>query len=371
MRRRDFIIAGGAVLSGLSAGIALATNTALDRPKGLNDLAKEKGLFFGCAVNDGELAKASSSAAILADCGLVTAQRAQKWPIMWRDRAKESPQEADRLAAFARSNGLGLRGHALIYDAFMPTWVNELSPQEMRVAFERRIKYAAGRWKGQMHSWDVVNEALEPNEGRADSLRNTVFLKALGDGYIADAFFLAEQYDPAALLCYNDYNLESNVSFSYRRRRATLALLESLKKKGAPISALGVQAHLKPQLEYDDRIWRNFLHEVAQLDLKIIVSELDVNDRMLSGGAGARDVAVANLTSRFLDVTLDEKNVLGVISWGLDDQESWMNARRVRGDPDFVRGDRAAFRPLPLDSEFRKKPMWHAIAKAFCDAPVR
>jgi len=371
LKRRDFIIAAGSAITSLSADRLSVNAPFAPLKNGLHELARAKGLFFGSAVNDGEILSPPSAAAILTNCGLVTAQRAQKWPIMWRDQDQETPAEADRLAAFAARNNLLLRGHALIYDAFMPEWVNKLPPQQMRVAFDRRIQFAMTRWRGQVHSWDVVNEALEPNERRSDSLRNTIFLKALGEGYIADAFFRAKDCDASALLCYNDYNLESAASFSYRRRKATLRLLEALKKRGAPIEALGVQAHLKAQLTYNDRVWRDFLKEVAQLGLKIIVSELDVNDRSLPADIAARDIGVADLTSRFLDVTLDEKQVIGVVSWGLTDKQSWMATRHRQKDPAFTREDGGFPRPLPLDSNFHRKPMWHAIASALNSAPNR
>jgi endo-1,4-beta-xylanase len=51
----------------------------------------------------------------------------------------------------------------------------------------------------------VVNEALNED----GTLRPTIWLNALGPGYIADAFRWAHQADPHARLYYNDYNLES------------------------------------------------------------------------------------------------------------------------------------------------------------------
>lgn len=369
MKRREFLAyaTASAAMAASSGSLALPAG---GHP-GLNALAKKRGLFFGTAVNNGELSDPLSVAAIRADCGLVTAQRAQKWQIMWPNRDRETPEEADQLAQFAERNNLLLRGHALVYDQKLPAWVYGLSKADMRSAFGRRIRYTASRWSGQVHSWDVVNEALEPNERNKNGLRDTIFLRTLGQDYISDAYFQAREFDQHALLCYNDYNLEFDESFSVRRRRAVLALIESLKKRGAPIGALGIQSHLKPHFAFDDKVWRDFLRQVAQLDVKILISELDVNDKELPLPLAVRDAEVAALTKRFLDVTLDEPEVIGVVTWGLTDRQSWMLGRQQQRDPMFTRTDGGIPRPLPLDASFKPKPMWHAIAAAFRGAPSR
>ncbi|WP_285317756.1 endo-1,4-beta-xylanase [Stenotrophomonas maltophilia group sp. Smal35] len=371
MNRRNFLISSSLLVPTLSAHALPLQVAGGARKSGLNDIARRKGLFFGSAVNVSELTNDAQAKAIIDDCGIITAQRAQKWPIMWQYQDHETPEEADLVAQFSFQHGLLLRGHALIYDAFMPDWVKALDKTAMRRAFDRRISYAASRWKGKVHSWDVVNEAIEPNDHLANGLRNSLFMKALGPSYISDAFFRAKECDPSALLCYNDYNLDSTASFADRRRRTVLKLLESLKKRGAPVEALGVQSHLKSQLKYDDRIWRDFLKEVADMGLKIIVSELDVNDRYFSEDIARRDAQVASMTSRYLNVTLDEPKVIGIVSWGLNDGQSWMAARQRKGDPGFIRADGAVPRPHPLSSSLEKKPMWYAIADALRAAPDR
>jgi endo-1,4-beta-xylanase len=50
--------------------------------------------------------------------------------------------------------------------------------------------------------------------------------------------------------------------------------------------------------------------------------------------------------------------VLGVLSWGLSDQRSWLNTK-------FPRPDGLAQRPLPLDDKMRRKRLWTAIGAAF------
>jgi len=338
---------------------------------GLKDLAREKGLFFGAAVNGTELKNRASTSLILQECGLVVAQGAQKWSSMWKNQMSETPADADALASFAQANHLKLRAHALIFASKLPGWVEQLSASELRAAFERRITYACGRWKGQVHSWDVVNEAILPEDGRADGLRNSIFLQKLGSSYIADAFSLARQIDPSAMLCYNDFGLESNTEFARKRRRSLLSLLEDLKKRNAPIDALGVQGHLRANTNFNDKDWVAFLREVSGMGVKIIISELDVFDRDFPADIQTRDRDVAELTSRFLQATLDVREVVGVVTWGLSDNHSWLLSRLKAGEKLYTRSDSAMPRPLPFDANLRKKPMWYAIADSFKSAPDR
>ena len=73
------------------------------------------------------------------------------------------------------------------------------------MAFESHIRAVAEHFRGRVYAWDVVNEAVADD---GSGLRDTVFRQKLGDQYIADAFRLARQADPQALLFYNDYGGE-------------------------------------------------------------------------------------------------------------------------------------------------------------------
>ena len=80
-----------------------------------------------------------------------------------------------------------------------------LSAADLRLAFENHIRSVAEHFRGRVVAWDVVNEAIADD---GSGLRDTVFRQKLGDQYIADAFRLARQADPQALLFYNDYGGE-------------------------------------------------------------------------------------------------------------------------------------------------------------------
>jgi endo-1,4-beta-xylanase len=176
---------------------------------------------------------------------------------------------------------------------------------------------------------------------------------------------LAHQADPKVLLTYNEVGLDYDTTEDETKRQAVLNLLQNLKSKGTPIHALGIQAHLSgDRSNFSQPKFRNFLKDVASLGLKIMITELDVNDQKLPMDINKRDRIIAGAYEDYLSAALDEKAVNTVITWGLDDPHSWLSGFSPRKD-------RAAVRTLPLDLNFNRKLAWNAIARAFDRAPKR
>ena len=123
------------------------------------------------------------------------------------------------------------------------------------------------RYKGKIDTWDVVNEALNED----GTLRESIFLKTLGENYIIDAFKLAEKGDPNAELAYNDYNL-----CSPKKREGALRLIENLQKENAKINAVGIQAHWKLNTPSINEIEKSII-AYAGLGVKVMFTELDIS----------------------------------------------------------------------------------------------
>lgn len=104
----------------------------------------------------------------------------------------------------------------------------------------------------------------------------------LGPDYIDLAFRTAAEADPKALLVYNDYGLDYDTWKDEAKRGAVLKLLERLKSRGTPIHAFGMQAHLRAdETRFNAKKLKAFLRNIAELDLKILITELDVTDKKL------------------------------------------------------------------------------------------
>ena len=296
-------------------------------------------------------------------------------------------QQTDSYFNFATENNLVFRGHPLIWNEFNSPWLVEkfkapdTTNAEIDKIFINHIQTLAQHHAGDVHSWDVVNEAIKVEDGRNDNLKDTTisgvrgdnyptWLNFLGPDYIERAFRIAAEADPNAILTYNDnglvYSNPFGNSYEEQRRAALLDLLERELAKGTPIHALGIQSHLQGHRnqEFDRKKFRKFLSDVASMGLEIIISELDVSDEKLPRDIVARDRLVAEAYYQYLSVVLDEPAVKTVINWGLSDRYTWLS--------DFApRPDGADVRPLLLDQRYLRKPAWKAVARALNEAPNR
>jgi endo-1,4-beta-xylanase len=353
-----------AVMAGLMALPASALAAAPEE-EGLATRAARRGLTFGMAVSHEIVAAAEMQRVLRRDARMLTPENAMKWRAVEAVRGQRNFQPADAIVGFGRAHGMTLRGHTALWHQAIPHWALAGTPpvESCRLALD----YAGAvlrRYRGRIAEWDVVNEAINPQDGLAHGMRNSVLTSAGGDALLADAFKLAREADPAALLFYNDYGVEYDAPDIEARRRAILALVGRLKALGAPIDGIGIQAHLKVGNRFNAAVWGGFLREIEQMGLRISITELDVDDLRLPSAIPERDQAVADHARRFLDVTLANRAVRTLVTWGVSDRHFWLSSPSRRADKLPARG-------LPLDADLQRKPLWHAIAAALDAAPSR
>ena len=358
---------------GIAAGAGIYdAPAALATMPGLKDHASAKGILFGTAIaptkNNLSLSDPAYGSALVTECNVFVAENAMKWGSLEATRGALTFGGADAVATFAERSGAKLRGHTLLWHQNVPGWVEPaLGSGGAEAVIRKHIAEIVGRYKGRVHSWDVVNEGVgDAPVARTDGLRTTPFLNALGPTYFDIAFDAAHQADPDAVLTYNDYNLEHGAPHNATKRNNVLRLLEGLRKRNVPVQALGVQAHLHTGEMFVERDYARFLNDIAQLGLKIFVTELDVDDRGAPMDLSARDAQCGDLVRAFLDVTLAQKACTAVLTWGIADKISWLNL-----PPHPLRSDGATHRPAVLDDDLKRKPMWQAIARSFLAAPAR
>jgi endo-1,4-beta-xylanase len=101
-----------------------------------------------------------------------------------------------------------------------------------------------------------------------------------------------------------------------------------LKEAGCKIDAIGLESHLMPQWmdEPARPNWRpfvSFLNDLGALGVQVYLTELDVNDCMLTG-ADERDRLVADYTGDFVTAAMDSPVVSMVTNWDFSDNYSWL-----------------------------------------------
>jgi endo-1,4-beta-xylanase len=144
-----------------------------------------------------------------------------------------------------------------------------------------------------------------------------------------------------------------------------------LQRQQIPIDGVGLQSHLKLARfgDFHEKKYLTFLDDLAQRGLKIIVTELDVDDRGAPPAIEDRDRAVADVYARFLAAALDCPAVVALVTWGLCDPYSWLNHNQYF--PQFKRPDGLSQRPLMFDGDFHPKPAFNAVLHALQQAPKR
>jgi endo-1,4-beta-xylanase len=370
--RRRLLAAGLAAFGAGAAGLRSAFVRAEALP--LRKLAAEKGLIYGTTIAATQITGDRPFVELVRrEAGLVVAENEMKWQVMNRGAPGEDDYgPADTIANFASANELVLRGHNLLWYHRTPNWYFDLTDRlQQERAIIDHIRQLAGRYRGKIHSWDVVNEPIEPKDGRPDGLRSAVFLETLGPQYLDLAYHTARDADRKARLVVNEYDVELDAPEQEARRTALLHLLERMRRSGTPVDAVGIQAHLTAAggPPFAAPILRKFLAEIANLGLTIQITELDVTDERVPADVTLRDRLVADTYHRFLDAALDEAAVKMVVTWGLSDRHSWI-VRRETYQAKW-RTDDAASRPLPFDADLEPKPAFDAIARAFAHAPER
>jgi len=371
-RRR--LLATGLALLGTGAVTLRSLRSRAAETVTLRKLAAEKGLLYGTTVAAAQITGDPPFADLVRqEASLVVAENEMKWQVINRGAPGDDDfAPADTIATFAAANKLVLRGHNLLWYHRTPEWFFDLPDKAaQRQAVVEHIQQLAGRYRGRIHSWDVVNEPIEPKDGRPDGLRTAVFLETLGPEYIDLAYRTARDADPNARLVVNEYDVELDAPEQEARRIALLHLLEGMRRSGTPVDAVGIQAHLTAAggPPFSASLLRRFLADIASLGLTIQITELDVTDEKVPADVTVRDNLVADTYRRFLNAALDEPAVKMVVTWGLSDRHSWI-VRRETYQAKW-RIDDAASRPLPFDADLEAKPAFDAIAGALAHAPER
>jgi endo-1,4-beta-xylanase len=353
--------------SGSRQATATGSSTPVfDSTRGLKDYFAGD-FTIGVAVSPRAL-KTDEAALILKHFGSMTPENAMKMgPIhpreneyFWRD--------ADSIAAFAKANGLKLRGHTLCWHSQAPRWMftNEKGDTVTKAVLLQRLKdhitTVVNRYKGTIYAWDVVNEAISDRPD--EYLRNSAWYRICGEEFIAKAFEYAHAADPNAILFYNDYNEINPV-----KREKIYKLVKSLKDAGVPIHGVGLQAHWainEPSVEELE----NTLSKFSSLGVQVQITELDISvynkehnsrerkpeDTVTVFTAEKQAKQIEMYKRIFTAFEKYKKNISGITFWNISDRSSWLDNFPVRGRKDY---------PLLFDKNLQpKQAFWEVVKTA-------
>lgn len=366
------------------AGCATSREAGGDIPSSLDALARRGGRRFGSAVawgapgaDRGSFANPAYAALLERECSLLVPENELKWQWTRPSAATFDFRQFDAIADYAAAKGFELRGHTLFWapEKWFPKWLvdHDFGSRPAKAAetlLTEHVRTVCRRYGRRIYSYDVVNEAVEPETG---AIRDTVVTRAMGGEAMLDLLFhTARAEAPHAELVYNDYMSWERGTEDETHIEGVLRLLEGFRKRGTPVDALGVQSHIRllkdlPVAEIvreSEGPWRRFLDEVVAMGYKLVITEFDVNDRKAPDDVAVRDRMVADYARAYLDLMLSYDQLRDVLAWGMVDKYSWLTGFDPRADKSIKRG-------TPYDEAFRPKPLREAIAAAFAAAPRR
>ncbi|HEV2724420.1 MAG TPA: endo-1,4-beta-xylanase [Thermoleophilaceae bacterium] len=268
----------------------------------------------------------------------LTPENEMKWAIIHPARGRYAFSDADALAGLARATGKRVRGHTLVWDQQLPRWVTkrDWTRRELRRVLVEHVKRVVSHFRGRVAQWDVVNEPLLPS-GR---LKENVFTRVLGPGYIALAFRAARAADPKVKLFLN----ENASEHPGPKQDALVALTARLRRRGVPLDGVGLQDHTQAGLAPGAARLGATMRRFTRLGLDVEITELDV--AIPQGGSQrvqARDYAATAAACTA------EPRCTGLTIWGVTDRWSWIGADK---------------RALPFDERGRAKPALAAVLRA-------
>ena len=311
---------------------------------------------YGAAVRSDVLASdLPYRDAVIANCQMVVPESELKWLELRPTPNEYRFEKADAIVDFARQNAIEVRGHTLAWYGALPPWTEAIATRaEAERELTDHIETVVSRYRGAIPSWDVINEPLVDWPEDASSLRPSIWARRMGPDYLRVALEAAAAADPDARLVLNEYDVEFTGPRFAARRKALVQLLRSLRDRGVPLHAIGLQAHLFADRTIDRDGLQALLAEIKSLKLDVWVTELDVIDYELPSKIGERDTMVARVASQFLDAVCEVVRPKAILTWGLSDRYTWVPIY-------FKRRDGMPNRPLPFDAELKPKPLFDVI----------
>lgn len=352
----------------LLAGCAGTKNTTTANIPSLKETFKED-FLIGAALNAEQIEEKDPGAAALVarHFNAVTPENIMKAEEIHPEWGRYNFELADKLVAYANKHNLEVNAHTLIWHSQLPQYVRRMKDADsVRRFMTEHINTVAGRYNGKVHTWDVVNEALNED----GTMRKSIFLEKLGEDFVVEAFRLAQKASPNAKLYYNDYNIEEP-----KKRAGALRLIKKIQEAGVRIDGVGIQGHWRAyqvplaDIEQSIKEYSALGLEVAftELDLGVLqhpreVVGADVNQKAAYEAAmnpyttalpDSMQQKLSNNYAALFNLFLKYKdNISRITFWGVHDGQSWLNDWPIRGRTNY---------PLLFDRKYQPKPAFYKV----------
>lgn len=352
---------------------------------GLQDQPALKELFeddfhIGVALNLNQISgnEPQAMALVKKHFNSISPEDVLKWGEVHPEPDRYHFEPVDYFVALGEKNKMFVIGHTLVWHHQTPAGVfHDASGHPVdRAALLKRMRdhiaTVVGRYRGRIHGWDVVNEAID-DDGR---MRKSMWLEVIGEDYVRKAFEYARAADPDAALYYNDYSLDDPV-----KRDGAVRLIRDLQSRGVRVDGIGIQGHWG--LDYPERLddLEQSIRAFSDLGMDVMITELDVSVLPFPDKQRGADVSLnfelkeelnpypevlpdsmqkklADRYSEFFQIFHKHRDKISRVTiWGIHDGQSWLNHWPIKGRTNY---------PLLFDRECKAKPAFGAVVKTAC-----
>ena len=230
-----------------------------------------------------------------------------KWGSVEGTQGKYNWTALDNIHSFAKQHNIPFKQHNFVWGAQQPSWIGGLSQANQKAAVEDWIKQFCTRYPD-TQMIDVLNEP--PPHTTPPYMAALGGAGTTGYDWVVTIFKWARQYCPTSILIVNDYNIIEQSGDNNNM----IKLVTSAMKGGAPIDAIGAQAHgltnasASTTQMYIDKL-------TSSTGLPVLISEFDLNI--------ADDTQQKNQMQSLFTMFWNDKNVKGVTYWGYIQGETW------------------------------------------------
>jgi endo-1,4-beta-xylanase len=306
----------------------------------------------------------------------ITPENIMKWEEIHPEPERYNFEASDQYVAFGEKHDMHIIAHALVWFHQTPGWVFldesglPLSREALLERMKEHIFTVMGRYKGRIHGWDVVNEAIRKD----GSFRRCKWFEIIGEDYVQKAFEFAREADPDAELYYNEYDYEHGP-----KTEGVIRLIKNLQSNGVRVDAVGIQGHWfldYPTMDLLD----SYVQELSKLGVKLMITELDVgvlpfyqvdSDIVPLSSFDAETQKKHNPYAARLPEHVEEglakryaelfsyfrkhRDLFGRITfWAVHDGQSWRNYWPITGRSDY---------PQLFDRNYKPKPAFDAVVR--------
>jgi endo-1,4-beta-xylanase len=277
------------------------------------------------------------------------------WPSYEQHQGFTRWQDMIPVIEWCKANGITTKGHPLVWatESGTPQWLTRYTTAETEELLKSRVINLTSGFSDKIELWDVVNEPINVktwkhkiqnfNDTNDWGVTDTISLIA---DYVEKALQWAHKGNPDATLMINEYRTLADIGV----RKRYDDLLSELKKRNAPLSGIGIQAH-EPRQEWFSpvEVWKTF-DQYQRFGYPIHITEFHPQSSGVPITGNWRTgswtpEAQTEFTEQFVKLCFGHPAVVSINWWGFSDRNIWLPGGGL------------------VDEEYNPKPVYKMLDK--------